>query len=139
MDARAFDRNADAPFGDFEQIDLDQAAGQQAVGGCQALPSGLALRVVEFEGGPEGQRGRDSAEEISHSGWTRWGREAFIGRRGLAPCRRGRHSSASMPPLIDAPLIGWRSLGYIEPMKLALITLGLLATTGVVYAACMFC
>jgi hypothetical protein len=42
------------------------------------LPSGLALRVVEFEGGPEGQRSGDSAEKVSHGGWTRRGREGFI-------------------------------------------------------------
>jgi hypothetical protein len=33
MDARAFDRDADASFGDFEQVDLNHAAGQQGVTG----------------------------------------------------------------------------------------------------------
>jgi hypothetical protein len=33
MDARAFGRDANAPFGDFEQVDLDHAAGEEAVAG----------------------------------------------------------------------------------------------------------
>ena len=36
MDARAFDRDADAALRDFEQVDLDRAAGQQAVTRCEA-------------------------------------------------------------------------------------------------------
>jgi hypothetical protein len=49
MDARALRWDADATFGDFEQVDLDHAAGQETVGGREALPSGFALGGLEFD------------------------------------------------------------------------------------------
>jgi hypothetical protein len=35
MNARALRRDADVAFGDFEQADLDRAAGEEAVAGCE--------------------------------------------------------------------------------------------------------
>ena len=49
MDARAVPRDADVGLRHFEIVDLDHAAGQQAVAGLSAGPSGFALGSLEFE------------------------------------------------------------------------------------------
>jgi hypothetical protein len=43
------------------------------------LPSGGALRLVEFEGGPEGRDRCRDAEKVAHGGWTRRRPMRFIG------------------------------------------------------------